>query len=351
MTKTLAKKSNFFNKIPGHIYLFLAILIFGASNSITRALTEIGSQNLIRGSNPVSFCNVLFVGNLCALLVMILIYRNQWNIRSLKRLSWKDWRSLIAVAILSGAIAPALTFEALARTMVTNVVLIGRIEPPLFLALSVWLLGERVNTWKIAGAIVSFAGIIVTVFLQGLWEDMMNPEVFLSLGFGEMLAAAGAVALAVSTIFSKLRIDHIPLGIYTIFRTALGTVIFFCIALYVYGSNHFMDVFSPLLWQWMLVYGAVIVAAGQSSWFTGLKKSTASVASLASSFTPIVAIVAAYFILGEAPTLAQYIGGSIIIVGIIISQIGVSRQNSAITDTTKSRSDKEMETKIGFRGL
>ena len=345
------KTSNFFSKLPGQFYLFLAIVIFGASNSITRRLTEIGSQNFIRGSNPVSFCNVLFVGNLCALLLMIIIYHKQWNLRSLKQLNWKDWRSLLAVAILSGMLAPALTFEALARTMVTNVVLIGRIEPPLFLALSVWLLGEKVNNWKIAGAIVSFAGVIITVLLQTLWEDMMKPEVFLSLGFGEMLAAAGAVALAVSTIFSKLRIEHIPLGIFMVFRTALGTVLFFCIALYVYGNNHFMDVFSPLLWQWMLVYGAVIVAAGQSSWFTGLKKTTASVASLASSFTPIVAIVAAYLILGEAPTLAQYIGGSIIIGGIIISQIGVWRQNSATSAATKSHSDKEIETRIGFKGL
>ncbi|MEW5858933.1 MAG: DMT family transporter, partial [Cyanobacteriota bacterium] len=318
MQRLAAKTSNLRKGIPGYIYLWLAIIIFGASNSITRLLTEIGSQNFIDGRNPVSFCNILFVGNICALLVLISIYRRQWNIRSLRQLSWKDWLSLIAVAMLSGALAPGLTFEALSQTMVTNVILIGRIEPPLVLALSIWFLKERVNFLQIAGAIVSLAGVILIMLLQRSGENMMNVGGLISVGTGEIFAAAGAVALAVSTIISKIRIEEIPLGIYTLFRTALGSIVFFFAALYFYGSNHFMDIFSPFLWQWMLVYGGVIVAVGQSAWFTGLKTTTASEASLASSFTPIIGIVTAYLILGEVPTLAQYIGGSVLLGGILL---------------------------------
>jgi drug/metabolite transporter (DMT)-like permease len=51
-----------------------------------------------------------------------------------------------------------------------------------------------------------------------------------------------------------------------------------------------------------------------------------SAASLAGSFTPIVGIIAAYLVLGEAPTLAQYIGGSLILVGILLSQVGICLQ-------------------------
>ena len=72
-----------------------------------------------------------------------------------------------AVALLSGALAPGVLFDALSRTMVNNVVLVGRIEPPLTLALAVWLLGERTNGWEVAGAIVAFGGVVVTVVLQG----------------------------------------------------------------------------------------------------------------------------------------------------------------------------------------
>ena len=338
-------------RIPGQAYLWLAVIIFGAANSITRKVTEIGSQHLIDGRNPISFCNVLFVGNLCALLVLILIYRQQLRVRFFKQLSLKDWGSMAAVALLSGALAPGLIFTALSRTMVNNVVLIGRIEPPLTLALSIWLLGERTNSWEIAGAIVSFVGVVLTVVLQGLWQNTTGSGGFGTLGWGEILTAIGAVVVAVSNIISKVRLNRIPVGIFTIVRTALGTVIFFFVALYLYGSHHFMDVFSPLLWKWMLLYGTVIVAVGQAFWLTGLKNSRGSDASLVSAFNPIAAVLAAYLILGEAPTSAQYLGGSVILCGIVLSQVGAWRKPSLFNATTKDTHPQKMETGIGFKGL
>jgi drug/metabolite transporter (DMT)-like permease len=137
------------NRIPGQIYLWLAIPIFGASSAVTRRLTEIGAQNFVNGQNPISLCNVLFVGNLCALMVLMLLYGREWQPTTLRQLSRKDWLSLVIVAILSGALAPGLIFQALALTNVNNVVLVGRLEPPLTLALSVWFLRERVNGGKL----------------------------------------------------------------------------------------------------------------------------------------------------------------------------------------------------------
>ncbi|MBW4624552.1 MAG: DMT family transporter [Brasilonema octagenarum HA4186-MV1] len=340
-------------RIPGQIYLWLAILIFGASSAVTRKLTEIGAQNFMGDRNPISLCNVLFVGNLCALIIFIAIYWRQWNLRALKQLSRKDWYRLVAIAILSGALAPGLIFQALALTQVNNVVLVGRLEPPLTLALSVWLLKERVNLWEVVGAIAAFVGVILTIILQPPGQTMMNMGGF-SVGIGEILAAAAAVASGASTIIGKRSLAKIPLGIYSIFRTALGTLIFFFIALELYGSNHFMDVFSPFLWQWMFVYAAVIVVLGQFFWSMGLRASTVSMASLIGSFSPIVGILAAYFILGEAPTFAQYVGGSVILTGVLLSQIGKRQETSRTTvfsgmDSTQG--EQEVETGMGFKGM
>lgn len=77
----------------------------------------------------------------------------------------------------------------------------------------------------------------------------------------------------------------------------------------------------------MLLYSAVIVVGGQLAWFTGLKLSTASEISLATAFTPIAGVLAAYLILAEVPTFAQYVGGAVIIVGIVLNQVGVQRLN------------------------
>lgn len=308
---------------------------------------------MIGDRNPISLCNVLFVGNLCALIVLIAIYWRQWNKTTLQQLSKTDWFSLTVVAILSGALAPGLIFQALAITGVNNVILIGRLEPPLTLALSVWLLRERVNKWEIIGAIAAFVGVSLTILLQPPSVPMMSMGVF-NLGLGEVLAAIGSIAVAVSTIIGKKYLSQIPLGIYSIFRTALGTVIFFLVALTLYGKEHFIDVFSPFLWQWMLVYGAVIVVLGQSFWLKGLRDSTVSTASLIGSFTPIVGIVAAFLILNEAPTMAQYIGGSLILIGIFLSQIGNLRHSSrrfASRKLSSTPAEQEVETHMGFKGI
>ena len=335
-----------FKKIPGKGYLLIAVLIVAAANSVTRRLTELGAENLIDGRNPISFCNVLFVGNLCALVALIAVYGREWNPSSLSRLKISDWLGLIAVATLSGALAPALFFFALEQTAVNNVVLIGRIEPPISLALSVLILRARVNRQIIIGAVLAFIGVILTILLQPADNDMMTMAGF-DIGQGELMTAVAAIALAISNLISKIKLDRIPLGIFTIFRTAVGTLIFFSLTVKLYGVEHFMDVFAPIVWQWMLLYGIVIVVGGQLAWFKGLKTTTAADVSLANSINPIAGIIFAFLILGEVPTLAHYIGGSSIIIGIVFNQIGATRLNK----TEKSKAAESMEEQVGFKGI
>lgn len=338
------------SKIPGQLYLWFAVLIFGASSAVTRKLTEIGAQHPTEGHNPISLCNVLFVGNLCALLVLIALYGRQWNRANLRQLSRQDWFSLIAVTLLAGAIAPALFFQALALTQVNNVVLVGRLEPPLTLALSIWLLRERINRLEVSGAIVALLGVALTLLLQP--PSPMMQVGMTKIGSGELLAVVGAIASAFATIVIKKHLSDVPSGIYSIFRTAIGTAVFFLAALVLYGSHHFMGVFSPFLWQWMLLYGAVIVVLGQSFWVRGLRATTAATASIASSFTPIIGVLAAYWILDEVPTQAQYIGGSIILLGLVLTQVGIRQvDRRAIQPPLPHVEQMKVEIGMGFKGI
>ena len=123
-----------------------------------------------------------------------------------------------------------------------------------------------------------------------------------------------------------------------------------------YGSDHFKGAFSPFLWQWMLLYGGVIIVVGQSLWLTGLRASSISTASIVSSFTPIVGIAAAYLILGEVPTVAHYIGGSVILAGLLLSQFGrYYRMERKPTPTIASDNSVYQEQTIaanaGYKGV
>ena len=337
------------SKVPGQLYLWVATILFAASNAIVHKLTDIGTQNLIDGRNPISACNVLFVSNLCALMVLIPVFRAQFKRSTLQAISHQDWAILLLVSTLSGAVAPALIFIALSQTMVSNVILVGRIEPPLILALSVWLLHSRLNRWEVLGALVSLVGVGVTIVLQPVSNPL--PMGVISLGKGELLTLLGTTAAAVATVVGKAKLGQVPLGVFTLVRLVVGTAVFFVLAIVLYGAEHFQDVTAPILWQWMLLYGVVIVALGQFCWFRGLRLTTTSEAALVSSFNPVAGIAAAYFILGEQPLLAHYIGCSIILLGLLLSQLGIRSKARSKSSTPAMDDMPQVEARVGFKGV
>lgn len=297
--------------IPGSLYLWLAVILFAASNSIVKILTNLGAEHTIDGRNAITFCNMLCAGNMCAVVALFAIYRKQWTLANLRELSLADWANLLLLALLANTIAPWLFFIALDTTMVTNVVLIAQIEPPLVLALSWIILGESLGRLSALGAVLCVLGVSLSVLLQ-------PTEGAFVVGKGELFVALAAALNSIATIITKQRLKRIPMGIFTVFRNMVGTVVFFAIACYYYGPIHFVDLAAPFLWKWMLVYGGIIIVGGQVLWFTGLKVSRSIDVLLASSATPIAGVLAAFLILGERPVNAQYIGGAILVLGIAI---------------------------------
>ena len=187
-------------------------------------------------------------------------------------------------------------FAALDNTNVTNVVLIGRLEPAISLALAVFLLRVRVNIWTVVGSLFSFAGVVAIAFLTSSQQTITMMGGLIHLGKGELQTAIAALILAIAGVMSKLRLQRIPLGFFSIFRTGLGTIIFVILAQIIYGSKHFTAVFATFLWEWMLIYGAIIVAAGQLFFFAGVRNASLAETTLTNS-VQLLAISFAYSIL------------------------------------------------------
>ncbi len=295
--------------------VWVSLLIFAASNSVVSLLSELGAMHPSDGRNAISFCNLLFVGNLCAFLSLSAIYWRSWTRKNLSGLSGRDWAHLLVVAVLSGALAPTLIFFALERTTVTNILLVGRIEPPLLLLCSAIFFKEKVDRWAIAGTFITIVGALVIFGIQ----YRHDPMVF---GIGELYAGAAAVIWVIVTLVSVQYLHHVPIGIFSIIRTLVGAVVFAAIVVVLFGADHFQDALSPFLWQWMLLYGGVIIVIGQLLWYKGITMTSASQVSLASAFTPVAGVIFAVLLLGETLNMAVVIGGSIIVLGIAMAQLG-----------------------------
>ncbi|MEM8839297.1 MAG: DMT family transporter [Pseudomonadota bacterium] len=325
-------------------FVWLAIIIFASANSIVLLIIDVGAANPVHGRNPINFCNVLFAGNVCACLTMIGLYRKEWTRENLSKLSKGDWASLVFLATITGALVPSLLFLALSNTGVTNTILVGRIEPLFLIALSVLFLREKASIWPTLGAAVCFFGVLLTFFLESGSDG-------LAIGRGELQAAAAAALTAVSTIIAKVRLKNISLGIFTVVRTGLGSIIFLIATIYLLGLEHFADLGSALLWQWMVFYGAVIVVGGQFFWFAGIKGAKTADVSVASSFTPIAGVIFAYLLIGEEPSNAVLIGGVIIILGIAVGQIGVFKDRLPVFKKPTAKTLIEREREVTFKGV
>ena len=344
MTNASATQSPALNANISVMFVWVAVLIFAAANSIVLVLFNLGAEFPVDGRNAISFCNVLFVGNVIACASQYVLYRKQWTGENLRKLTRGDWISLLFLAILTGAISPSVIFYALENTSVTNVVLVGRIEPFILLALSAFLLGERADKWTTIGAAIALAGVGVAFFLESMSAG-------LSIGKGELLAALGAALAAIGIIVAKIRLKSVPLGIFAVVRTGFGSIFFFAVATYLFGIEHFQDAFQPILWQWMLVYGALIVVGGQYFWFTGIKNVRISDVSLASSFTPIAAVGFAFLLLGERPSTPILIGGAIIVLGIAVGQFGHTLVEKVAARRLTASEALQAEGRVSFKGV
>ena len=342
------------NLLLGAGLVWMAVLIYASSSSIVSLLADIGRQNPVMGRNAISLCNLLLLGSLISLVPMVFTFRKDWTKDNLRKLNRKDWAVLTLAAVLSSAISPILFFIALENTTVTNVVLIGRIEPPLFLLAALIILKEKLDFWAMGAGLVALLGAVTII--------MMNEaDVSFTFGKGEIATVFATLSFIASTIVARLGLKDIPLGIFSIYRTALGTVIYFFLTLYLYGLDHFQDVFSAVVLKWVWVYAIIVIIIGQFSWTIGLKHARAGDISLATSFSPVAALIIAMLLLGENPGPGLIPGGLIILSAIGIGQYGrirAQRLEKQMQPETAGEEEDELQTeealehegRVNFKG-
>ncbi|MEO1380606.1 MAG: DMT family transporter, partial [Pseudomonadota bacterium] len=132
-------------------------------------------------------------------------------------------------------------------------------------------------------------------------------------------------------------------------------IIYYFLGLYLYGPQHFQDLFEPIVLKWVWVYAIIVIIIGQFSWNIGLKNARAGDISLATSFSPVAALVIAMILLEEDPGPGLIPGGLIILTAIAIGQYG--RMRSKVVAQQKVESKKletddamEAESRLNFKG-
>lgn len=319
---------SFISKVTPKAWIWISILIAAASNSVIVKIQQLGACHpTAHGVNPISFCNLLFAGSVFAFTTLVLFRPRELAPVNLREFSTREWIVTIIAASLAGGVAPILLFEALSEASVTGVVLVQTIEIPMVLILAWLLYGERSGWRGVIGGVLAFVGIFLAAWIGNGMK--------LSIGHGEIMAAMGTFAAVLSTQLSRRVMDRMSPVLFGIVRNFLGIFLFAGIVLWFFGPSHFADIFSPYLWLWTIVYGSLIVVLGQLAWLRGIATVSATEIAMASAFIPVAGILFAWLLLGEHPSFGQYVGGAVIMVGIVMHLLG----KAFIADSGKIRED------------
>ena len=260
---------------------------------------------------PITFCNVLFVGNLCAAFVVLTAFGPRRIRNELKPLGVRLRLELVIFAALATALS-ALIFHGLEMTSVTNVVLLARLGPVLFVLLSAAFIGQAIGRTEGMGFGLIGLGVIATVFTGSGF----------AVNTGDLLIIGSAVVYAVVTMMSKRLLPHTGLASLVFVRNFLSAIMFFVLAIILFGFDHFMHAFYGPFWGIMMVYALLIIVVGQFAWYKGIAELTPASVARWTVMTPVLAVGYAYLINGEHPSMTQLAALGFIVVGIIVSNIG-----------------------------
>lgn len=154
-----------------NVYLVLSLGLFAAGNSIVKWLIREGGKFGLTAPGAISFCNLLFVGNIRGSIQALLFGGPREILRELQTTSWQVRRQLLFEIVLGVTIA-ALLFTALSRTMVTNLILLSRIEPVAFALFSALLFKSTVTKRQWLGFAFIIGGSLCLILVQSMYRLM-----------------------------------------------------------------------------------------------------------------------------------------------------------------------------------
>ncbi len=259
---------------------------------------------------------------LFAVLIMLPIVLSKYRYE-FRLISKKNWLFSILAGIFL-ALHFILWFESLNYTSVASSVVLVTMQP-IFAFLGTYLLFQERFSY---GAVISLIIALFGSFIIG-WGDFQLGGMAL---FGDILALLGAIAVTVYFLFGQSARQHLSLITYTFIVYAISSIVLILYNI-VLGNSFFG---YPQDHWWAFIALAIIPTFfGHSLFNWALKWVSTSTISMGIVLEPIGATILAYLVLNETITWSQFLGGTIVIVGLFLFIVSTSRKTK-VTIATKN---------------
>jgi len=251
---------------------------------------------------------VVFIESSIVAILLTPFYRKQWlNIKNLQR---KDWLAFIGVAAFGGAIGTMTITKALFYVNFVNlsiVILIQKLQPVFAILLASIFLRERFPAVFFFWAGIAVAG----AYLMTFGINLPNLNTGDKTALASLFALFAAISFALSTVLSKRALRNIDFELATYLRFSI-TVILMLILVSFLGN--LPDIIKVSKKQVLVFFLIAFTTGGPAIflYYYGLKRISASVATICELSFPVTAVVLEYAVRGNLLNAVQWIGVAIL---------------------------------------
>jgi drug/metabolite transporter (DMT)-like permease len=228
------------------------------------------------------------------------------------RVSLPSRRTLL-IALSLGAIGYAaqsgLYFTALTRMDVGLTALVLYLYPSLVTLGAVALGRDRLDRVRIGSLALAFAGLVLILFVG---DPADIDALGVALALGAALAYTGYILISDTVVSDRLD----PLTLSTL--VCAGATVSFVLAAAVSGAASFT--FEAEGWLWLAAIAVVSTVLAIVLFFGGLARVGPSRASIISTIEPLVTVLLAFLVFGEALSATQLIGGALVLASVVLVQ-------------------------------
>jgi drug/metabolite transporter (DMT)-like permease len=219
---------------------------------------------------------------------------------------------LAVMVCFGGVLYPWLFLAALARTSAANTSLLIALNPVVTLLLSP-LVGERLERTRLVGAALAFVGAIVVISRGHLAELLA-----LRIDAGDLLALAAAGCWATFNLASRLVVDRVPASTVNLAVFSGGAFALCLLGAAEHPVTQLTHATGPALASIVAMALLSSVVAGQL-FLLGVREAGVGRAVVFIYLVPVLTALFSVFLLGEALSGAQLLGGGAVLAGLLLT--------------------------------
>jgi drug/metabolite transporter (DMT)-like permease len=221
--------------------------------------------------------------------------------------------ALLALGVLGNGIYQYFFIEGIARTRASDAALVVAASPA-FIAIIGRMRGvERTSARRVAGIVLSVVGIAFVVL-----GTARGTEGNASLT-GDLLVLVGSLAWAVYTVLLKPYTEQVGGIQLSAFTMIGGAVPLLVIAGPAIARTNWGGV-PPLGWAAVVYSGVGALVIAYYFWYKGVRVIGPTRTAMYSNLQPLIAVLVAWMMLGESPTVWQGVGAGCIMAGLLLTR-------------------------------